>query len=57
MLWYNEDSFVSINAAHDLDRVYKATIVVKGKPWIISSKISIGSVESITWVLAKRWWR
>jgi hypothetical protein len=47
-LWYIEDSFASMNVAHDLDRVDNKRIVLKGSCGMISSRISTGSVESIT---------
>lgn len=43
-----------MNAAHDLDRVGNDAIVVKGRHWIISSKISVGKIESIVQALAKQ---
>jgi hypothetical protein len=46
--WYIEDSFASMNVAHDLDRVDNKRIVLKGNSGIISSRISTGSIESIT---------
>ena len=50
MVWYIEDSFVFMNVAHDLDRVDNDASVVKGSHWIMSSKISAGSAESIVWI-------
>ena len=47
-LWYIEDSFASMNVAHDLDRVDNKRIVLKGNCGMISSRTSTGSVESIT---------
>jgi hypothetical protein len=44
---------VSMNVAHDLDRVGNDARVVKGSHWIMSSKISVGSTESIGWTLAE----
>ena len=51
--WYIEDSFMSMNVAHDLDRVDNDAIVVKGNHWMMSSKISTGSTESIIWILVR----
>ena len=53
MQWYIEDSFVSMNVAHDLDRADNDAIVVKGNHWMMSSKISTGSTESIIWILLR----
>ena len=53
MPWYIEDSLVSISVAHDLERVGNDAIVVKGNHWMISSKISTGSSESIIVILLK----
>lgn len=47
MLWYIEDSFVSMNVDHDLDRADNEPTVPKGNHWIISSKVSTGNTESI----------
>lgn len=44
-----------MNAAHGLDRADNDTVVVMGRDWIISSRISTGSVESIVQVLGIVW--
>ena len=36
-----------MKVAHDLDRVDKDAIVIKGRHWMISSKTSAGNTESI----------
>ena len=46
---------MSMNVAHDLDSVENDPIVVKGRYRTISSKISTGSVESITQTLTRQW--
>jgi hypothetical protein len=43
---------VAINVAHDFERADNDTIAEGGRYWIISNKISTGSVESIVQVLA-----
>ena len=44
---------MSISVAHDLERVGNDAIAVKGNHWMISSKISTGSVESVILILVK----
>ena len=51
MPWYIEDSLVSMNIAHDLHKADNDAIAVNGSHWMISSKISTGSTESIIWTL------
>ena len=45
--WYIEDSFVSMNVAHDFDREENDAIVATGNHWRISNKVSPGSTDSI----------
>lgn len=38
---------MAMKAAHDLDRADSDAIVVRGSNWIISSRVSRGSIERI----------
>ena len=44
---------MSMNVAHDLDRVDNDARAVKGSHWIMSSRISTGSTESIVRILVE----
>src|ERR1700733_556158 len=46
-----------MNVAHDFDRADKDTIAADGRCWMISSKVSTGSEESIVQVVSIVWLR